>query len=139
MDSIGDWIYVLFLIIAGVASMIGSINKKKLQGQPRQTPPQEEMMTEILQEMTQEAAPVRRRRRPAQQPLEVKPEKHQFGNYQTLEAGEAYSSYMTKDAATPSPIEVEEQTVFTLEDLPSETDDWRKAFIYSEILQQKYR
>jgi len=95
-------------------------------------------MTEILQEMTQEVAPVRRRRRPAQQPLEAKPEKHQFGNYQTLEAGEAYSSYMTKDAAAP-PIEVEEQTVFTLEDLPSETDDWRKAFIYSEILQQKYR
>ena len=29
MDNAGDWLYIVFLIIAGISSLFGSKNKKK--------------------------------------------------------------------------------------------------------------
>ena len=38
MDNAGDWLYIVFLIIAGISSLFGSKNKKKrpkqILGQP---------------------------------------------------------------------------------------------------------
>ena len=29
MDSIGDWLYIVFLVIAGISSMLNAAKKKK--------------------------------------------------------------------------------------------------------------
>ena len=34
MDNVGDWLYIVFLVIAGISSLLGSKDKKKKKSRP---------------------------------------------------------------------------------------------------------
>ena len=73
MDNAGDWLYIVFLIIAGISSLFGSKNKKK---RPKQIlgQPDREIVTnednvpdkgfwEILEEMQSNLYPLLKEKR----------------------------------------------------------------------------
>ena len=78
MDNAGDWLYIVFLIIAGISSLFGSKNKKKrpkqILGQPdREIVTNEENVPnkgfwEILEEMNNP--------KPVKQPVATPKRKH---------------------------------------------------------------
>ncbi|MDR2472676.1 MAG: hypothetical protein LBD53_03790 [Tannerella sp.] len=122
MENIGDWFYIVILIIAAISSLFG------VKGKKRQQQPELEEQPSIDETVTKRA-PVRKKRTEMVKPA-----------YQTLEDGDAYSSAMKRtDADSIDTMLYEEPAaVFTLEDTPEDHDAWRKALIYSEILKQKY-
>jgi hypothetical protein len=62
-----------------------------------------------------------------------------MSRFQSLESvDESYTSAM-HFTSTPPVLEIEDEpAALTLEDLPSDVDDWRKALIYNEIFKPKY-
>jgi hypothetical protein len=63
-----------------------------------------------------------------------------MSRFHTLESvTESYTSAMHFTSTSPV-LEIEEDhAALTLEDLPADVDDWRKAFVYNEILKPKYQ
>ena len=140
MDNAGDWLYIVFLIIAGISGLFGSKNKKKrpkqVLGQPeREIIPEDEEAPQkgfwdILQEMQEPL--------PKQKPAKPKKQKKQQAVQPTpFLTGENTTARQTADGNRTllPPIE---------EDIP-QTDiefnnaaELRKAIIYTEILNRKY-
>ena len=129
MDNAGDWLYIVFLIIAGISSLFGSKNKKK---RPKQIlgQPDREIVTnednvpdkgfwEILEEMQNP--------KPAKQPVPTPKRKKK-----------------QQQVADPSPFLAAEK-VTDKQSPAGNTDiefdnaaELRKAVIYTEILNRKY-
>ena len=148
MESIGDWLYVLILIIAGISSIFSSIRKKARQtstqtqqtGQSQQTPapPREIIKGDIFdddfwgEKLPEKPAPV------------VKPQPKRK-SYQTIaeqsnyfnQTDEGQSSIKTNTSPIFADNE-EEYASITLDDIPSEAEEWRKVFVYNEIFNRKY-
>jgi len=138
MENIGDWLYVVILIIAGVSSLFGSLVKKK--NPAEQQRPVRDIFEEILipQPVETEVETVPKRPKAVSSKRFKSSKSPVFPEYQSLETGEAYSSIMPK-VSEKTPVAVEEEyQVFTAEDLPSDVDEWRKALIYNEIFNRKY-
>ena len=120
MENIGDWLYIIILIIAGISSLISSISKKK---QATVQQPPREIITEGDSDYD-----------------------YQFQPEATFHTERPNKKYISKQQekpfattkAEPPITEVEEVPSITLEDLPSDTNEWRKAFIYNEIFERKY-
>ena len=131
MDNAGDWLYIVFLIIAGISSLFGSKNKKK---RPKQIlgQPDREIVTnednvpdkgfwEILEEMQNP--------KPVKQPVPTPKRKKK-----------------QQQVAAPSPFLAGERLVVpsTEEEIPltdiefDNAAELRKAVIYTEILNRKY-
>ena len=134
MDSIGDWLYIVFLVIAGISSMFNAAKKKK----EEQNTPQEAPIPQSRREQRQARLTKRSARPiPAQQPIPVytaeqihtaTPTTHPF-----LTTEQKIPTHLTAEATTPV-IEASETN-----SLPSfaDQDELRKAILYAEILQRK--
>ena len=134
MDSIGDWLYIVFLVIAGISSMFNAAKKKK----EEQNAPQEAPIPQPRREQRQARRAKRSARSiPAQQQIPVytaeqihtaTPTTHPF-----LTAEQEIPAHLTAEATTPV-IEASE-----MNNLPSfsDQDELRKAILYAEILQRK--
>jgi hypothetical protein len=126
MDEYGDWVYIILMVVVGISSLIGSINKKKRQQEMQMPVPEysDEPSFPIPSVPTQQE-----RKQPP--PAPKQPKRQPFS---TL------SSAPT--VVTVSPSETffkpeEEHTIADELDL-SDADAFRKAVIYSEILHRKY-
>ena len=149
MENIGDWLYVLVLIIAGISSIINSIHKKSRQAseQSRQTQPREIVTDDTFDDdfwgeiTNQLPVPESQPSRAVQPKLQTQPifqpatkqSKYRFDK--TQEGQRSISSINTDCAFADNE---EEHASITLEDLPSNTEEWRKAFIHNEIFNRKY-
>jgi hypothetical protein len=140
MENVGDWLYMVIIIIAAISSVIGSISKKNRQAAGKQQP--REIITEewedkefrngdtetqhsVLRENLPEATPLSQQTiHPEHRQINKKAEK----DYSTFKKETVYSSLNTE----------EEKTAVSLEDMPANTEEWRKAFIYNEVFKRKY-
>lgn len=151
MDNLGDWLYILLLVAAGISGLFSSGKKKNKQkakpaqpqqsaGFPQDTNPRKGFW-EILEEMQDEIPP-----EPKPRPRKAVPAKAA-----TPKKAAAPTPFLTTESSIhgakndqKSPIMFEEvhdepHTVtredFHLQDI----DEVRKAIIYSEILTRKYQ
>ena len=134
MDSIGDWLYIVFLVIAGISSMFNAAKKKK----EEQNTSQEAPITQPRREQRQ-ARRVKRSARPmpVQQPVPV------YTTEQDPAAMPMPNPFLTAEQEIPEHLTAE-TTTSTVEEpeistLPSFSDreELRKAILYAEILQRK--
>ncbi|WP_075966699.1 hypothetical protein [Parabacteroides massiliensis] len=130
MDNAGDWLYIVFLAIAGISSLFSSKNKKK---RPKQIlgQPDKEIVTsekevpakgfwEILEEM--------QKPEPVKQPAAA-PKPFLAGEKMADRQSSARNRLATPPAEEESPLtEIEFDNAAEL----------RKAVIYTEILNRKY-
>lgn len=145
MDNLGDWIYIVFLVVAALSGLFSSKNKKKrptqVLGQPEYDTTQEEHTPsgkgfwEILEEVTTE--------RPKQKTVtETTPNKkknkkdiRQSNPFLAAEQ-EIHQSKVSSSRPINFPTEEEHSL---LEDIEfNNAEELRKAVIYSEILNRKY-
>ena len=141
MDNVGDWIYIVFLIVAAISGLFSSKNKKKRPtqalGQPgHDTYPEENTSSgkgfwEILEEATTPqkpeapTAPIHKKKKktPASKPF--------LSTEQEIQKSKVSSSQ-------PMNFPIEEEHSM-LEDIEfNNAEELRKAVIYSEILNRKY-
>ena len=130
MDNAGDWLYIVFLAIAGISSLFSSKNKKK---RPKQIlgQPDKDIVTsekevpakgfwEILEEM--------QKPEPVKQPAAA-PKPFLAGEKMADRQSSARNRLATPPAEEESPLtEIEFDNAAEL----------RKAVIYTEILNRKY-
>lgn len=141
MDNAGDWLYIVFLAIAGISGLFGSKNKKK---QPKQVArqPEREIFTtdedvpqkgfwEVLQEMQNPEPQVR----PAPKSQKQKKQKAATSPFLTGEKT-TVKQMAAQASSTRIPISEEESNLQDLEF--DNAAELRKAVIYSEILNRKY-
>lgn len=145
MDNVGDWLYIVFLVVAGISSLLSSLKKKKrpaeILGQPgkdivvKEDDAPQKGFWEILEEM-QEDKP-----RPAeQQPIKQKKKKEKPAKAAVptpfLTAESQYNKpTLTEDS--PIMMHPEEKAAFSDFEFDNAAD-LRKAIIYTEILNRKY-
>ena len=141
MENIGDWLYVVIIIIAAISSIIGSFKKKVKENSQEQTTqtPREIFKGDIFDDdYWGEAAVKTVKTEPVVIPVtkqNVQQYKSKYKSLDSLIHQEGVSALNHDD----SHMEVEDEFMhITVEDLPSDTDSWRKAFIYSEVFNRKY-
>ena len=141
MDNVGDWIYIVFLIVVAISGLFSSKNKKKrptqVLGQPgHDSYPEENTSSgkgfwEILEEATTPqkpeapTAPIHKKKKktPASKPF--------LSTEQEIQKSKVSSSQ-------PMNFPAEEEHSM-LEDIEfNNAEELRKAVIYSEILNRKY-
>ena len=141
MDNVGDWIYIVFLIVAAISGLFSSKIKKKrptqVLGQPgHDSYPEENTSSgkgfwEILEEATTPqkpeapTAPIHKKKKktPASKPF--------LSTEQEIQKSKVSSSQ-------PMNFPAEEEHSM-LEDIEfNNAEELRKAVIYSEILNRKY-
>ena len=160
MENIGDWLYVVILIIAGISSIISSARKKAKQvstktqhtgqtqqsRQTQQVPPREIVKGDIFDDdfwgdKTNQQLP-KKKPVPSIQPQPKTRQSYKGlpkqGEYNFNSVNEGQSSITKNQANTTFADNEEEYASITLEDLPSETEEWRKVFIHNEIFNRKY-
>lgn len=142
MDNAGDWLYIVFLIIAGISSLFGSKNKKK---RPKQIlgQPDREIVTnednvpdkgfwEILEEMQNP--------KPAKQPVPTPKRKKK--QQQVADPSPFLAAEKVTDKQSPAGNRLVVPS--TKEEIPltdiefDNAAELRKAVIYTEILNRKY-
>ena len=142
MENLGDLLYVLIIIVVAIVSVVKSFQKKQQQAAEMQLPQpvetqdwdekelwdyREEGQRAILPEVIPEPVPV------YQSPKKPAQGKRMYG----IQPGYVSSSSI-KYTDTPMESVDDDHAAVTLEDLPHDTNEWRKAFIYNEIFQKKY-
>lgn len=144
MDNAGDWLYIVFLIIAGISGLFSSRNKKKrpkqILGQPdREIVAEEENVPdkgfwEVLEEMQNPktakqpvAAPKPKRGQKKQQAVAPKP-------FLTAEKTAGRQSFDGNRLVVPPSEEENPLTDIEFDNAA----ELRKAVIYTEILNRKY-
>jgi len=135
MEEFGDWIYIIVIVVAGIASFVSSMRKKAQQAEAQNQ--QREIITtgNDMDDVWDDFIP-----RAEKAPVKTVKPKHspfdkQKKQYQTL-FDEGHADFQNEET---KPIDtVEMQTLITIDDLPAEVDEWRKAFVYQEIFSRKY-
>ena len=125
MDELGDWIYIILMVVVGISSLFSSINKKKRQQQ------------------TQMPSPVPPEFSFPDPPVPKKKEKKQPFQVSGSNKHPSFDAHLTfPTAATDSQTEVylapEETGALAGELELTDPDAFRKAVIYAEILSRKY-
>ena len=150
MENIGDWLYIIIIIIAGISSIFSSIRKKSRQAstQTQQTEPREIIKDDTFDDDFWGDKSTNQQF-PEKEPVSVfqQQPKARLSN-QTLPKQNEYSFYKKNNEFQPSVTtnyinstfadNDEDYSSITLEDLPSNTEEWRKAFIHNEIFNRKY-
>ena len=141
MDNIGDWLYIVFIIIAGISGILSSGKKKRRQeeilGQPEEAVsfPEKTNPEKNIWDMFKEAEhPLSSfgKEMKKEKSLKKKPAGKAF-----LEGEKTGSSPVVANQTFDSEIETQEQeTAFSVNF--RDADDLKKAVIYSEILNRKY-
>ena len=145
MENLGDLLYVLIIIIVAITSIVKAFKKRQQQAVEMQQPQQprpvvttdreekdpweywEEGQRAILPEAIPEPVPVRQSMKKPLQANKTFRIKQDYVSSPTI----AYTD-------TPMSSVAEDYAAVTLEDLPHEPAEWRKAFVYNVIFQKKY-
>ena len=140
MEEFGDWIYLLVIIIAGVTSLISSTRKKARQAaeqpQPRQVITTQNDEDDVWDDYIPKAE-----KKPVV-PIQPKQPARRPDPFVTKQNTQYYTFDQEGQPALPMEesklLEIDDDlAVFTVEDLPENVDDWRKAFIYNEIFSRR--
>ena len=145
MDNLGDWLYIVFLIIAAVSGLLGSGKKKKrpseVLGQPdRDIVPEQEKAPEksfweMLEEMQEGKPKPAQVPKPATRPAIKEKEKQRLAPSPFLNNERKF----TKTIPTAQVTMQEEEEHSAIPNLSfSDPDEIKKAIIYSEIFNRKY-
>ncbi|MCD7976515.1 MAG: hypothetical protein LUG51_04940 [Tannerellaceae bacterium] len=167
MDNLGDWLYIILLVVAGISGLFSSGKKKKtptqVLGQPgMEDRVPEEIRTEqdasnpgkgfwqMLEEMSREQQPEKRsQKKSTRSSVQKKPKRETSREsrtkYETLSSRSFDRGYYTPPAETyVSPI-TSSLTDYAEEEQPevpaesfNQIEEVRKAIIYTEILNRKY-
>jgi hypothetical protein len=153
MENFGDWFYILILIVAGVGSIISSFGKKQREAAEEKTPPREIIVSDGYDDENHSPIPGRTQPQPRPQPFsrpqtnvaaataaspfEPSYKSKKYRGY-LQQQSEGISAFIQRQSDNIMPDNPEESAIITLEDLPADIDEWRKAFVYSEILNRKY-
>lgn len=145
MDNLGDWIYIVFLIVAAVSGLFSSKGKKKrptqVLGQPghetvtEENIPSDRGFWEIFDEPTNPNPQQPVRQKYSQPKKSKKTEKRSPSPFLTAEQEIQKSKVRSLQ---PMNLHAEEEPSL-LQDIEfNNTEELRKAVIYSEILNRKY-
>lgn len=148
MDNAGDWLYIVFLIVAGLSTLLGSKKKKKqteVLGQPgkdiateSEQQPQKgfwEILQEMQEEQKEEPRPIEKTKSSsAKKNKQIQQKKAAPTPFLTAE--NEIKTQIAADKAAGMIIPEEENILADIEF--SNADDLRKAVIYAEILNRKY-
>ncbi|MDR1340240.1 MAG: hypothetical protein LBK58_09345 [Prevotellaceae bacterium] len=142
MENVNDWLYWVIIIIAGISSIVSSISKKIKQSgenrQPREVITEEWVDWEDNAETPHPAVP---EKRPVAVPDLQAQRKASFdyGKFGSKTKPNSDYSIFKKESAPATTLYTEDNIVpVSIDDTPSNTEDWRKAFLYSEIFKRKY-
>ena len=147
MEEFGDWIYVIILVIAGISSIISSFRKnakQKAEEAQAQTQPQPQQREVIHGDIFDDD--YWGTGTPNEEPKIVIPAPVSRPQYKTIDQ-QLHLFNQHQEGSTSfklgkeESILLEEEDVYTsvtLEDLPKDSDEWRKAFVYNEIINRKY-
>lgn len=148
MDNLGDWIYIVLLVVVAISGIFSSGKKKKLaedtarrqrRAAPSQDSPRDRGFWEVLEEMQDEMQEVKK-------PVaEKRPSAKAVARKQA-----APSPFLTVESTIPG-MQVDRTTPILFEDVHNDphritgddfhlqdVDEVRKAILYSEILNRKY-
>lgn len=135
MDSPGDYIYLIAILIVAVSSILGK--KKKKESEVQTTMPELPDLDDVIPEYTEYSES----ERPVYQPISKHNSTIEIPSYETVED---FSTLRAKEhlvhAAKKfigSELTVSEENNFNILELDT-VEDVKKAFIYSEIFQRKY-
>ena len=141
MEEFGDWIYILVIVIAGVSSLISSMRKKTREAaelnKPREVIVKSDREDDFWGSLTQqtEVKPTvsgNQPKRPSKKPfLSVEKQTQTF--LDMYQEGQPAIRLTETEIAEP----LEGQALFTVDDIPENIGEWRKAFIYNEIFARK--
>ena len=140
MEEIGDWIYILVLIIAGVASVFNSARKKAQQAADKVEPREIIIPKSEIEDVWDDYIP-----RAEPKPVVAIPPKPQSRKAILSETkqNKQYSHFNQEgqpalQIVESKPMSLDDDTAsITIDDMPGNVDDWRKAFIYNEIFSRK--
>lgn len=133
MDNIGDWLYIVFIVIAGVSGLITSGKKKKhpseVLGHPEGTPSTQKKSTQGkgIWDIFEEVEPIKQKNQKQEKTATKKP-------FLAGESTQRSASVPSQTFSETRVTEVEHQLEITI----NNADDLKKAIIYSEILNRKY-
>ncbi|MDR1557561.1 MAG: hypothetical protein LBS88_11135 [Tannerellaceae bacterium] len=129
MDNLGDWLYIVLIVIAGISSLLSSIKKKK---QPEEILRQPDP-GEYQDYWDWETAP-------QPQPAEAKKKEEAPGKpaYIPLFKEGERSMTLVADAFDQAEEPSQENAFCLSGESFQDIDEWKKAVIYSEILNRKY-
>ena len=132
MDEFGDWIYIILMVVVGVSSLISSANKKKKQQQMQMPLPEPSEISEPLEPWHPTTSPVpKKKEKKVPHPVQQKVTHPSFRadlTFPTIETASQTEIYLA----------AEEENTFADELELTDADDFRKAVIYSEILNRRY-
>jgi len=150
MDNLGDWLYIIILIVAGISSIFSSAKKKKkaeqLPQQPTFEPEQgqkdaskpksfwemlEDEMKRGFEAQEQPPQPVITERKKKKQ------EKKPVRTYSSMPVYNEGERVVKEKSSLPVAFSEEEPFALSRDSF-HDVDELKKAIIYSEILNRKY-
>ncbi|GHT33291.1 hypothetical protein AGMMS49574_18660 [Bacteroidia bacterium] len=123
MDNLGDWLYIILLVVFGLSGLLSSL-KKKVPAEVEQTQSYDEY--ELEEELPHKV----------EMPKKVP---HKKPDYFSNAAAEGRRNVKTIETDFHHTAVTEEESPFHLSaDTFHDMDELKKAIIYSEILNRKY-
>lgn len=141
MDSLGDYIYIIILAIAGLSGLLKKKKKTETSSAPKST---KRSWEDVLRELTPiepEPEPVIFEPEPAPVAKTIEPQK--IISYETVSDPSELRSKKSASHFSP-PKKQKKEEIEVIEEKPvlefslNSPDDARRAFIYSEIFNRKY-
>ena len=132
MDEYGDWVYIILMVIVGISSLISSINKKK-RSQPMQMPVPEhsdEPSYPIPPDAVSDPVPMEKSSKASSHFPEYR-KNHFFNSRATI-------PIPNNSIQTEVSIASEKENILADELDLTDTEVFRKAIIYAEIINRKY-
>ena len=129
MDDLGNWVYILLMVVVGISSVFSSINKKKRQQQTQ-------MPDSDFPDLSFPEAPV---------PVPVPKEKSkkspvQFPEQRIHQPLRSHATFPVTDNSVQTEVSImsEKENRWIDELELTDAEAFRKAIIYSEIINRKY-
>jgi len=136
MDSLGDYIYLIVILIAGISSILGK--RKKKMSEEHDPMPELPDLEDIIPEYTVRREP----ERPVYQEIKKTENSSYIPSFDTMTD---FSVLKAKKQVNQPVRHFVESEVTVSDDYPvveielEDSDDLKKAFIYSEIFNRKYK
>ena len=128
MEELGDWVYIILMVVVGISSLISSANKKKRQQQMQMPSPVSEPSEEYEMPYPTPSVP-KKKEKILPPPVPGQSKRQPYGAHVT------YSDSGTQTEILRS--QEDENTLINELEL-TDPDSFRKAVIYTEILKRKY-
>lgn len=133
MDSLGDYIYLIVILIAGISSILGK-RKKKREAEVETTDFPD--LEDIIPEFTEYVKP----EKPVYQQIKKKEAKTEIPTYDTVsDISVMKAKRQVKPVRSFNELQQEEPETFNSYEIELDNvDEAKKAVIYSEIFNRKY-